>query len=173
RAFDKILLAGIPCVATPLLSSNCRSTSVDDDWVAEMIELKTEPPPVRTKSYVHLMRAAAAMFEEPELSRLAPRQRQNPAATADPLSKHESIAYDWLGQGGKRSRPFITLAVYDALKGGLGTFSADGVSLPDPVKRAALAIETFHKASLVHDDIEDDDTFRYGRDTLHRQNALP
>jgi geranylgeranyl diphosphate synthase, type II len=31
KAFDKILLAGIPCVAAPLLSSNCRSTSVDDD----------------------------------------------------------------------------------------------------------------------------------------------
>src|SRR5205823_5510611 len=34
KAIDKILLAGIPCVAAPLLSSNCRSTSVDDDWVA-------------------------------------------------------------------------------------------------------------------------------------------
>jgi geranylgeranyl pyrophosphate synthase len=171
RAFDKILLAGIPCIATPLLSSNCRNTSVDDDWVAEMIELKTEPPPVRTKSYVHLMRAAAAMFEDSELSRLAPRQRQN-AQGADPLEKHESIAYDWLAQGGKRSRPFITLAVYDALKGAPGTFSAEGANLPDEVKRAALAIETFHKASLVHDDIEDDDTFRYGRETLHRQYGV-
>src|SRR4029077_5075548 len=56
KAFDKVLLAGIPCVATPLLSSNCRSTSVDDDWVAQMIELKTEPPQVTTKSYVHLTR---------------------------------------------------------------------------------------------------------------------
>src|SRR4029077_18770239 len=42
----------------------------------------------------------------------------------------------------------------------------------DSVKRAALAIETFHKASLVHDDIEDDDTFRYGRTTLHRQYGV-
>ncbi len=75
-------------------------------------------------------------------------------------------------QGGKRSRPFITLAAYDALKGGKGTLSAEGLDLPDPVKRAALAIETFHKASLVHDDIEDDDTFRYGRETLHRQYGI-
>ena len=35
KAIDKILLAGIPCVAAPLLSSNCRSTSVDDDWVSK------------------------------------------------------------------------------------------------------------------------------------------
>ncbi len=170
KAFDKILLAGIPCVATPLLSSNCRNTSVDDDWVAKMIELKAEPPAVKTRSYVHLMRAAVAMFEEPELSRLVPRSRKTAnGAPTDPLERHENIAYEWLAQGGKRSRPFITLAVYDALKGGAGTMSAEGLNLPDSVKRTALAIETFHKASLVHDDIEDDDTFRYGRETLHRQ----
>ncbi len=173
KAFDKILLAGIPCVAAPLLSSNCRSTSVDDDWVSELIQLH-KPAEQKTKSYVHLMRAAHAVCEEPELSRLAPRVRGTPVAHApgsplDPLIQHEAIAYDWMGHGGKRSRPFITLAAYDALKGAPGTRSADGLALPDSVRRAALAIEAFHKASLVHDDIEDDDTFRYGRATLHRQ----
>ena len=29
KAIDKILLAGIPCMAVPLLSSDCRNTSVD------------------------------------------------------------------------------------------------------------------------------------------------
>jgi geranylgeranyl pyrophosphate synthase len=89
------------------------------------------------------------------------------------LTQHESIAYDWLAQGGKRSRPFITLTAYDALKGAPGTKSPDGVALPDAVRCTALAIEAFHKASLVHDDIEDDDTFRYGRETLHRQYGVP
>jgi geranylgeranyl pyrophosphate synthase len=175
KALDKVLLAGVPCVAAPLLSSNCRSTSVDDDWVAQLIDLRTEPPKAKTKSYVHLMRAANQLFEEPQLNRLAPRARtgnNKPQPVADPLAQHEAIAYDWLAQGGKRSRPFITLAAYDALKGAPGTLSEEGVSLPDTVKRAALAIETFHKASLVHDDIEDDDTFRYGRATLHRQYGV-
>lgn len=174
KALDKVLLAGIPCVAAPLLSSNCRSTSVDDDWVAELIDLKTEPVAVQTKSYIHLMRAAHQICEEPELSRLAPRARSKNvrAQAADPLTLHENIAYDWLGQGGKRSRPFITLAAYDALRGGPGTLSEQGVDFPDGVRRAALAIEAFHKASLVHDDIEDDDTFRYGRETLHRQYGV-
>jgi geranylgeranyl pyrophosphate synthase len=188
KALDKVLLAGVPCVAAPLLSSNCRSTSVDDDWVAELIDLRTEPPKAKTKSYVHLMRAANQICEEPELSRLAPRARAKPATngaasansqsairnpqSSDPLTVHESIAYDWLAQGGKRSRPFITLAVYDALKGAPGTFAPEGIDLPDAVRRTALAIETFHKASLVHDDIEDDDTFRYGRATLHRQYSV-
>ncbi len=172
KAIDKILLAGVPCVAAPLLSSNCRSTSVDDDWVSELIDLHTPPPAVKTKSYVHLMRAAHQVCEEPELSRLAPRARSSGTDKAGPLAQHENIAYDWLAQGGKRSRPFITLAAYDALKGGAGTLSAEGLVLPDSVRRTALAIEAFHKASLVHDDIEDDDTFRYGRETLHRQYGV-
>jgi geranylgeranyl diphosphate synthase, type II len=174
KALDKVLLAGIPSVAAPLLSSNCRSTSVDDDWVAELIDLQTAPPAARTRSYVHLMRAAHQVCEEPELSRLAPRTRAAGAngARPDPLALHESIAYDWLGQGGKRSRPFITLAAYDALKGAPGTLSEEGAALPDAVRRTALAIEAFHKASLVHDDIEDDDSFRYGRATLHRQHGV-
>jgi geranylgeranyl pyrophosphate synthase len=176
KALDKILLAGIPCVAAPLLSSNCRSTSVDDDWVAELIDLRTEPPSTRTKSYVHLMRAAHQVCEEPEVSRLAPRRNAKSEVgspnAVDPLVRHEAIAYAWLEQGGKRSRPFITLAAYDALRGAPGTQSAAGIDLPDGVRRTALAIEAFHKASLVHDDIEDDDTFRYGQETLHRQYGV-
>ncbi|HYT87101.1 MAG TPA: polyprenyl synthetase family protein [Gemmataceae bacterium] len=171
KALDKILLAGVPCVAAPLLSSNCRSTSVDDDWVSELIDLRTEPPQTKTKTYVHLLRAAHEVCEEPGLGKLAPRSRTKGPAT-DPLAVHEGIAYDWLGQGGKRSRPFITLAAYDALKGAPGTLAADKLDLPDSVRRTALAIEAFHKASLVHDDIEDDDTFRYGRTTLHRQYGV-
>jgi len=173
KALDKILLTGIPCVAAPLLSSNCRSTSVDDDWVSELIDLKTQPPEATTRTYVHLLRAAHQTCTEPELSRLAPRSRRGAGSSpTDPLAVHENIAYDWLAEGGKRSRPFITLAVYDALKGASGTLSAEGVALPDSVRRVALAIEAFHKASLVHDDIEDDDSFRYGRATLHRQYGV-
>lgn len=181
KALDKILLAGVPCVAAPLLSSNCRSTSVDDDWVSELIDLRTEPAKTTTRSYVHLMRAANKIFEAEELNKLAPRSRAKPQAkgeangngkAVDPLAAHENIAYDWLAQGGKRSRPFITLAAYDALQGAPGTCAAEGITATDSVKRAALAIETFHKASLVHDDIEDDDTFRYGRETLHRQYGV-
>jgi geranylgeranyl diphosphate synthase, type II len=180
KALDKVLLAGVPCVAVPLLSSNCRNTSVDEDWVAELIDLRTDPPKTRTKSYVHLMRAAHQLCEEPELSRLAPRPRAkvsengqaNSKRGADQLLENEKIAFEWLGQGGKRSRPFITLATYDALLGAPGTLADDSIQLTDSVRRAALAIEAFHKASLVHDDIEDDDTFRYGKETLHRRYGI-
>ena len=38
---------------------------------------------------------------------------------------------------------------------------------------AAIAVECFHKASLVHDDIEDADARRYGRPTLHVEHGVP
>ena len=44
KAIDKILLAGIPCMAVPLLSSDCRNTSVDEDWVHEMIHVQASAP---------------------------------------------------------------------------------------------------------------------------------
>jgi geranylgeranyl pyrophosphate synthase len=185
KAIDKILLAGIPCLAVPLLSSDCRNTSVDEDWVSEMIQFHAEPPQVQTQSYVHLMRSAADMFGRESLERLAPRLRGGPTLAEanghglsglDPVAGTEAIAYDFLAKGGKHSRPFITLAVHDALTGGAAT-AANGAAaidgVPDAVKRVALSIETFHKASLVHDDIEDDDQFRYGDPTLHRKYGTP
>ncbi len=182
KAIDKILLAGIPCMAVPLLSSDCRNTSVDDEWVSDIISLPhIAEAPQQTRSYVHLMRAAARMFDREQLERLTPRQRGGPAlaevngqgvSALDPIAGTEAIAYDFLAKGGKHSRPFITLAVYDALTGGKAT-AGEGPSilesLEPAIKRVAMSIETFHKASLVHDDIEDDDQYRYGDQTLHRK----
>ncbi len=184
KAIDKILLAGIPCMAVPLLSSDCRNTSVDEDWVSDMIHVAPSGPAVTTRSYVHLMRTASRMFEPEQLDRLGGRRRGGPrlsqvngqgAAGLNPIAATEAIAYDFLSKGGKYSRPFITLAVHDALSGANGTLSTGGehmANLSDGVRRAALAIEVFHKASLVHDDVEDDDDFRYGADTLHRKYGI-
>lgn len=185
KAIDKILLAGIPCMAVPLLSSDCRNTSVDDDWVRQMLQTQHAAPAVHTQTYVHLMRAASQMFEPRELDRLCPRLRGGPTLAEangqgvmglDPIAGTEAIAYDFLAKGGKHSRPFITLAVYDALTGGRAA-RPDGAEhlnqLSDAIKRTAMSIETFHKASLVHDDIEDDDQFRYGDATLHRKYGIP
>ena len=192
RTLDKILLAGIPCMAVPLLTNGCRNTSADADWIRKMFDTPHRPAAVQTRTYLHLMRCAAQMFEPAEFKRLVPPARGARGTRAagyarvgglaetdgegiealDPVACTEAIAYDFLTTGGKHSRPFITLAVYDALSGGRSTL-ADGArrvaDLPDAIKRIALAIEVFHKASLVHDDVEDDDCLRYGRPTLHRK----
>ncbi len=214
KAFEKILLAGIPCMAVPLLSSDCRNTSVDEDWVQEMIEARQPIPAVQTHSFLPLLRAARGMFQPEQLQRLAPRiraphqhlqngkPRQNEPdpfnletsrqpsdgipqhdqqLLDNPIAATESMAYDYLAKGGKYARPFITLAAYEALAGNardnrissINTGSPQLPQIPDAVCRVALSIETFHKASLVHDDIEDDDSYRYGEPTLHRAMGLP
>jgi geranylgeranyl pyrophosphate synthase len=184
KAIDKIFLAGIPCMAVPLLSSDCRNTSVDEDWVDEMIRIRHEKPIQKTQTYLHLLRAAKGLFEPAELARVVPRLRsdQRPAdcsaeasSMLDPIAGTEILSHDLLARGGKYSRPFITLAAYDAISGGACTQS-DGAdhaaTLPMSVRRVAVSIESFHKASLVHDDIQDDDAFRYGQSTLHRDRGV-
>ena len=187
KAIDKVLLAGIPCMAVPLLSSDCRNTRVDEEWVDQMIRTPYRPAPQKTKSYIHLMRAASDLFGTESIDRLATRSRAHAtigdeAATPeairplDRIAATEHIAYDFMARGGKHSRPFITLAAYDAMSGAACTESEGDQAvgtIPDSVRRAAMSIETFHKASLVHDDIEDDDAFRYGQPAVHRRFGLP
>lgn len=185
KAIDKILLAGIPCMAVPLLSSDCRNTSVDEDWVSEMVMNHTAQPVQQTRSYVHLLRAANDMFQGETFERLAPRTRasrpldlsaENPLEGLDPIAGTEALGMDFVGRGGKYSRPFMTLATYDALTGGHATLESGPETIAgysDSVLRAAMSIEMFHKASLVHDDIEDDDGYRYGQPTMHRRYGLP
>ena len=197
KAIDKILLAGIPCMAVPLLSSDCRNTRVDEAWVDEMVRTPFNPTAPVTRTYVHLMRAAGDLLQTQSLTGLLPGLRcpspgldgnlgannpgANDPAAPDPILGTQSIAVDFLARGGKHSRPFITLAAYDAASGGHGTHPEAGDlindaqsphQIPEAVRRAAVSIETFHKASLVHDDIEDDDAFRYGQPSIHRAHGI-
>ncbi|MGL6193942.1 MAG: polyprenyl synthetase family protein [Thermoguttaceae bacterium] len=136
-------------------------------------------------SWLHLLRGAANLFNQDELNRLIPwlHKPEAPGTNTVPqtngnelLHFTERIGIDFLVRGGKFFRPFITLATYDALKGSHGTGEngpAYVAAFPDVVKCIALAIEVFHKASLVHDDIEDNDIFRYGRVTIHNEYGIP
>ncbi|MCA9022670.1 MAG: polyprenyl synthetase family protein, partial [Planctomycetaceae bacterium] len=171
KSIDKVLIAGVPSYAVPLHSGDCKNTKMDEPWIWEVLE-KYEPleQPL-TRSYLPTMRAANALFEDNFDQILPPLRTKTEAAARTPLGKTEAISYDWLKHGGKRFRPFITLSAYDALlKRGQSDETAE-TPYPLGVQKAAMAIEVFHKASLIHDDIEDDDQYRYGRETLHRQHG--
>lgn len=179
KAIDKVLIAGVPSYAVPLHSGDCKNTSLDESWIWDVIE-KYEPlPEQQTSSYLPIMRAANEMFEE-RLEELMPAVRSGKdQAPATPIAFTEEVAYDWLAKGGKRFRPFITLAAYDALTGATAANHARNETgdrtaayqFDADVCRIAMAIEAFHKASLVHDDIQDSDLYRYGRETLHRKHG--
>lgn len=76
-----------------------------------------------------------------------------------PSSFAEPCRYPLFG-GGKRIRPLLVFAAYEAV-----THSDPAPSLP-----AAAAVELIHTYSLVHDDLPcmDDDDMRRGRPTVHR-----
>ncbi len=176
KAIDKVLIAGVPSYAIPLHSGDCKNTTLDEAWVWDVLEQYEPLPEPQTSSYVPLMRAANRLFDD-RFETLLPRIRtKTPAAANSPLGKTEQISYDWLANGGKRFRPFMTLAAYDALTGAKGLTAGPGgeesLEYSAGVGRVAMAIEAFHKASLVHDDIEDDDQYRYGQETLHRKYDL-
>jgi geranylgeranyl diphosphate synthase type II len=76
----------------------------------------------------------------------------------------EQLVFDSLLAGGKRLRPLLTILTYEAF---------NGHSKGQHLNRLALSVECFHKASLIHDDIEDDDNLRYGKETLHSLYGIP
>lgn len=173
KAIDKVLIAGVPSYAVPLHSGDCMNTTLDQAWVWDVLE-KYEPLPERTTaSYIPMMRASSQVFEENYTRLLPPIRTKDPARADHPVAFTEKVAYEWLAEGGRRFRPFITLAAwYAASKKEPLTAGCDTPEIPDDVARVAMAIEAFHKASLVHDDIQDNDAWRYGRKTLHRQHGV-
>ena len=80
----------------------------------------------------------------------------------------ETIAMEFCGRGGKRLRPRLCREAYRA-----------ALSTPrDPqppnarIEDLCEAVECFHKASLIHDDIQDCDEERYGRPTVWKEHGV-
>jgi len=158
KAFDKVRQLGIPSIAVPLNRDGCRNTSVDRDFLTWFLKTIGPSSAVNTRNYLPLLRDTNGIFEAQQLYALL---------DIDPASIDETarIALDWLLLGGKRLRPFLTLSSYRA-------FTEDG-EFPTALKKLAVAIEIFHKASLVHDDIEDEEECRYGEKTIYRKYGAP
>lgn len=153
RAFPNMEAAAIPGIAIPLLQNGCRDTSVDLDWVRDYIELSADDT-ARRLDLDALRADVDAWFAPESLDRIM----------GAPQGRTDEIAREWLARAGKRWRPFLCAGVFQALE--------DKKPLPDDLKKIAVAAECFHKASLIHDDIEDGDTERYGAQTLHAEHGL-
>src|SRR5215217_6400030 len=74
-----------------------------------------------------------------------------------PASLYEPISYI-MNLGGKRLRPIMLLMSAELFNGDLKA------AIP-----AALAIETFHNFTLIHDDIMDNAPLRRGKQTVHEK----
>lgn len=154
KAFPYMEAAAIPGVAIPLLQDDCKDVTVDLDWIWEVIHLSSDDQ-LHRLNLDELRHEVQTWFSPESLERLM--------GTAD--SETERIARECLDRHGKRWRPFLTVCAWKALQADVQQ------PVPDDVKRLAIAVECFHKASLVHDDVEDDDDLRYGEATLHAQHG--
>ena len=156
RSFPYMAAAAIPGIAIPLYRDGCNNTLVDLDWIRESIHLASNKKWEGRINLDQLRSHVSLWFEKGSLSSTL---ELNGTRT-------ERIACDWMAKGGKRWRPFLAASVFKAVKG------LDH-NIPGTMKKLAIGVECFHKASLVHDDIEDDDESRYNMPTLHKKHGVP
>lgn len=151
KAFPLLVRHAVPGLAIALNDSGCRNTHVDVDYVEELLSLLSDEVTPALLDHEAIHEQVSRWFTRPELEQLIG------LATAPT----QQICLDWMSGEGKRWRPFLLSAVWQALTG--------KTEMTTDVHRAAVAVECFHKASLIHDDVEDRDDTRYGQPTI---NAL-
>jgi len=152
KAFPLLINNAVPGIAVPLNVDGCKDTNVDEDYVYQLMKMKTENKS-HLLDYDQLKNTIKSWFETDNLKK-----------ALSPSNDHAStIMRTWMGGDGKRWRPYLLTATYMALSG--------RNEIPQKLQRAAIAIECFHKASLVHDDIQDNDMLRYGKETINAKHG--
>jgi len=154
KAFPLLINNAVPGLAIPLNIAGCKDTNVDYGYVNRMISMQSDKE-AKLLDYDHLKSTLKDWFSKENLMKIL-----SPAGDQTSL-----IAQDWLGGDGKRWRPYLLAATYLAL--------SHEKEIPKEVQLAAVAVECFHKASLVHDDIQDNDTMRYGKQTVNAAYGMP
>ena len=155
KVFPYMEAGAVPGLAIPLLGEGCCDTKVDVAWTHEAILCSSESESAR-QDLQSLRDTVDSWFAPQALS----------DRLGAPTDRTEQISLDWLAGSGKRWRPFLAAGVYQAI-------TADATdALPEGLIHACAAVECFHKASLIHDDIEDHDSTRYGRPTMHETHGV-
>ena len=156
KAFPYMEAAAIPGVAIPLLQDDCKDTAVDVEWVWDFLHLTSDDRTYRLDLDA-VRREVDTWFGADSLDAI-----MGPMET-----ETERLGRAWLAKAGKRWRPFLAACAWKALQEDSQT------EFPAGLQKLAVAVECFHKASLIHDDIEDADDFRYGERTLHAEHGVP
>jgi len=154
KMFASVSKFAIPSIGVPLLTCGCKDTTVDEAWLKEEINHYKANEEIRLINLNHLQSRIKAVFGDEQLNRLAGKTK----------SKTEALAREYLLADGQRIRPFLTALAYESFSKNADLQTSN---------RLAVSVECFHKASLVHDDIEDKDEFRNGKETLHKKYGVP
>lgn len=154
--FTLVVSSGVPSIAIPLLNDGCKDTAVDETDLIQNIRSGCNSGRYSNLSMPLLKDRVESFFARTTLQK-----RFDPITTETITAQ---MAIDAILTGGKRTRPLLCLLAYTAY-----TDFADEKIGDDLV----FAVECFHKASLIHDDLEDQDDSRYGKKTVHIEKGLP
>jgi len=156
KTFPYIEAGAVPGLAIPLLYDGCVDTEVDVDWVLDALYEKSSDGKSRLDLRV-LRDKVNSLFKADSLKTFL--------ASGD--SQTQALALRCLCGDGKRWRPLLAVYAHKAV-----AVETDNDLCRDLCK-TAIAVECFHKASLIHDDIEDGDLLRYGKKTMHAEFGIP
>ncbi|MGC9353807.1 MAG: polyprenyl synthetase family protein [Mariniphaga sp.] len=153
RSFEPVTRAAVPAIGIPLLGDGCSNTTLDYNWLFEEMETFDGINEATPLSVSLVKNQVADYFKPPVLNSFFTSENQT-----------EKLALKMMGLGGQRIRPLLAALAYQSYSG----------EISEKIQQQlALAIECFHKASLIHDDIEDDEELRYGQPVLHRTDGIP
>ena len=154
KSFETVSKAAVPVIGIPLLFEGCAETDVDNRWLDDELMNFKENNELKPMSVSALKEQVNGFFTEERLISMI--GYANDRTT--------QLAVQSMLTGGQRIRPLLTALAYSAY--------APVVS-EDLLLALSVVVECFHKASLIHDDIEDSDDFRYNTETIHKQNGIP
>ena len=154
KSFETVSKAAVPVIGIPLLFEGCAETDVDNRWLDDELTNFKENEELKPLSVSALKEQVNGFFTEDRLISMI-------GSTNDRTTQ---LSIQSMLTGGQRIRPLLTALAYSAY--------APAVS-EDLLLALSVVVECFHKASLIHDDIEDNDDFRYNTETIHKQNGIP
>ena len=152
KSFEPVSRAAVPVIGIPLLFEGCAETDVDNRWLNDELIAFKENEHFRTLSVSALKEKVKAFFTEELLAE----------SFGDRDNKTCELAIQSMLTGGQRIRPLLSALAYSAY--------SECVS-DEMMVALSVVIECFHKASLIHDDVEDNDDYRYNTETIHKLNG--
>jgi hypothetical protein len=152
KIFPVMIEHAIPGQGVPLLYDGCIRTELDLEWTLNIISEYTPDSGANVITLERMAEHVRSWIQPEILSEIM----------GPPLTETEKIGQEWLTTSGKRWRPILTSSIFSTVGG-----------TPEKIIKAAIAVECFHKASLIHDDIEDNDNTRYGQPTIHVKYGIP
>ncbi|NQU51252.1 MAG: polyprenyl synthetase family protein [Bacteroidetes bacterium] len=153
RSFEPVSNAAVPVIGLPLMYDGCDSTKIDSKWLLDEIKSFEENADLKPLSVSLLKSRIQKYFSEESAKLFFPESGES-----------EQLAKEYLLIGGQRMRPLMSVLSY------LAYSKKNSETI---LSSLSMIIECFHKASLVHDDIQDNADLRYNTKTAHKKHGIP